>query len=217
MEANGGIARGNSGLGCEGFETLACEIDAAENLAVGRLEGGKHLVDATADDLFGLRIARGFSCEISRPLLESAVFGGAVAVVVDDGVAQDAIEPGDGRLFTTQDGGVFDGADIGALDDVFRDGTGVDSALHEMEEVISLEDQVSDCSCLHGAAPHQESGGLRWLPPLLWLVGRGAGVASTTGAREWAGALRTAGACVGNSHFDSPLVGSSGPNTDADG
>ena len=139
MEANGGVARGDSGLGCEGFKTLVCKVDAAENLAVGRLKGWKYLVDATADDLFGLRIGCSIGCKVVCPLLESAVFGGTVAIVVDDGVAQDAIEPGDGRLFIAQDGGVFDGADVGALDDVFRDGRGVDSALYEMEEVISLE------------------------------------------------------------------------------
>jgi hypothetical protein len=138
MEANGGIAGGDSGLGCEGFKALACEVDAAENLAVGGLDGGQDLMDATADDLLGLRIRRSFGCEVVCPLLESAVFGGTVAIVVDDGVAKDAIEPGDGRLFAAQDVGVFDGANVGALDDIFRDGRGVDSALYEMEEVISL-------------------------------------------------------------------------------
>jgi hypothetical protein len=138
MEANGGVAHSDSRFGCEGFEALACEVDAAEDLAIGGLDGGKYLVNAIANDLLGLRIGCSFGCEVLRPLLESAVFGGAVAIVVDDGVAQDAIEPGDGRLFTAQDGGVFDGANIGALDDVFRYGRRVNSALYEMEEMISL-------------------------------------------------------------------------------
>jgi hypothetical protein len=168
MEANGGIAGGDSGPGCEGFKALACEVDAAENLAVGGLDGGKDLLDTTADDLLGLSVRWDFCCEVLCPLLESAVFGGTVAIVIDNGVAQDAIEPGDGRFFTAQDRGVFDGADIGGLDDVFRDGRGVDSALYEMEEVISLLNQVSNGFYLHGAFPHREGGdGGRFLPPPL--------------------------------------------------
>jgi hypothetical protein len=159
METNGGVARGNSGPGREGFQALAREVDAAENLAVGGLDGGKDLVDATADDLLSLSVGCGFGCEVVCPLLESAVFGGTVAIVIDDGVAQDAIEPGDGRLFTAQDVGVFDGADIGALDDVFRDRGGVDSSLHKMEEVISLLNEAVNGFYLHGAFPHRER---RW-------------------------------------------------------
>jgi len=159
MEANGGVARGDSGAGCEGFQAPASEVDAAENLAVGGPDGGKDLVDAITDDLFGLSVGCGFGCEVVSPLLEGAVFGGTAAIVIDDGVAQDAIEPGDGRFFTPQGGGVLDGADVGALDDVFGDSGGVDSPLHKMEEVISLLNQAVNGFYLHGAFPRRKR---RW-------------------------------------------------------
>ena len=165
MDADGGVSRADSCFRCEGFEILACEVNAAENLTVGGLEGGQYLVDATADNLLGLWVGRGAGREILRPLLESVVFGGAVAVIVDDGVAQDAIEPGDGGLFLTQGWRVFDGADVGALNDVFGDGRGADPPPNEMEELISLESQSGNCFCLHGTVPHREWRWRRFQPP----------------------------------------------------
>jgi hypothetical protein len=65
--------------------------------------------------------------EIGGPLLEGAVFDGAVAVVVDDGVAKDAIEPGGGGLAAAEIGDLLDSAEVGGLDDVFGGGGSFDA------------------------------------------------------------------------------------------
>jgi hypothetical protein len=77
--------------------------------------------------------------------LEGAIFGRAATVVVDDCVAQDAVEPGDSRLFAAEGGGLLNGAGVGGLDDVLGGIGGVDAPPHEVKELFALEDQVGNC------------------------------------------------------------------------
>src|ERR1700732_419861 len=98
MDTHGGVAGGDSDFFCECVEGGIGYVDAAEDFAVGGLHSEEDFVDALADDLVGLRIGGGFG-EVLRPAFEGTVFGGAVAVVVDDGVAEDAVEPGCCGLF----------------------------------------------------------------------------------------------------------------------
>jgi len=65
-------------------------------------------------------------------LLEGAIFDGAVTVVVDDGVAEDTVEPGDGGFVTAEGGGLLHRADVGSLDDVLGGGVGGYAALNEL-------------------------------------------------------------------------------------
>jgi hypothetical protein len=97
MDTDGRVACGDSDLLCESIEGGVGQIDAAEDFAVGGLHGEDGFGDALADNLVGLRIGGGFG-EVLRPAFEGSVFGGAVAVVVDDCVAEDAVEPGCGGL-----------------------------------------------------------------------------------------------------------------------
>ena len=71
-------------------------------------------------------------------MLEGAIFDGAVTVVVDDGVAEDTVEPGDGGFVTAEGGGLLHGADVGGLDDVLGDGARSYATLNEVEELLSL-------------------------------------------------------------------------------
>jgi hypothetical protein len=153
MDADCSIARGNFCLGCEGFKTELGQIDVAEDLAVGGLHGGEHLFDAFADDLLGFRVGSSLGCEVLCPALKGAIFGCAVSVVVDDGVAQDAVEPRKGGLLAAEVGRLFDGTDIRALKDVLRGGRRVDMFLHEVEEQLPLGDEAGDHISLHGAVP----------------------------------------------------------------
>ena len=128
----GGVAGGDAGFLREGLECIFCEVDFADDLAVCRLEFVEDVVDALADDLLGGCVELVFDGEIFRPLLESTVFGGAVAVVIDDGVAQDAVEPCDGRLVAAQGRGLLHRTNVGGLDDVFGGGTGTHSSFDEL-------------------------------------------------------------------------------------
>jgi hypothetical protein len=150
MNTDGGVACGDSRFFCEGLEARFSQIDTAEDFAIGGLHGLDGFGDALADDIVGLRVWCRFGGEILAPTLKSAIFGGAVAIVVDDGVAEDAVEPGDHGLFAAECGGLLDGAGVSGLDDVLGGVGGVDAPLHEVKELFALEDQVGDCRRLHG-------------------------------------------------------------------
>lgn len=104
MNTNGSVAGGNSILRGEGFEAALGEVYVVKDLAVGGLHGEKDFADALANNLFSLGIGGGFDGEILSPAFKGAVFSGATAVVIDDGVAKNPVEPGDGRLFVAKDG-----------------------------------------------------------------------------------------------------------------
>jgi hypothetical protein len=103
VHADGGVACGDSHFFCEGDEACFSQINFAEDFAVGGIHGEEDFVDALADDLLGFRVWRGFG-EVVGPALEGTIFGSAATVVVDDCVAQDAVEPGDSGLFTAERG-----------------------------------------------------------------------------------------------------------------
>ena len=84
------------------------------------------------DDLLGGGVGFDFGGEIAGPLLEGTVFGGALAVVIDDGVAEDTVEPGDGGFVVAEGGGLLHGADVGGLDDVLGGGAGGYAAFDEL-------------------------------------------------------------------------------------
>lgn len=142
MDADGSVAG-------EGLQAVFFEVDLAEDLAVRGFHVLKDVADALADDLFGLRFGRRFGFEIPGPLLECAVLNGAMAIVVNDGVSQDAVEPRDGRLVAAQVGGLLHCAYVGGLKDVFSRGKRFDTPLHEAQELASLENQIGYGGGLH--------------------------------------------------------------------
>jgi hypothetical protein len=97
MYADGGISPGNASFVCKAFEAVVGEVYFAKDLAVGGFESRDYLIDALADDFFG----SGIWCDCGKvmgPMFESTVLGGAMTVVVYDGVSQDPVEPGSGRF-----------------------------------------------------------------------------------------------------------------------
>lgn len=94
-------------------------------------------------------VGLGFGDQVFGPLFDGAIFGGAMPVVVDDSVAQDAIEPGYGGLFVVQRRGLLHCADIGTLQDVFGSGWRCDAVLDELEEFAPLKDETVDGFGLH--------------------------------------------------------------------
>lgn len=189
MDADGGVAGSDAhGFG-ESFERVFSKIDAANNLAVLRLDGGEHVLDASADDILCTLVRRCFGDEIAGPSFESAVFGGAVTIVVDDGIAQNAVEPGDGGLVFVQRRGFFHCANVGALQDIFGSRGSIDAALEKLEEPAPLKDKIVDGFSLHWLRCSLNSGAegslrARWLT---LLVRCGAVATGTAGAVESAG------------------------------
>ena len=132
MGPNGGIAGGDAGFLCERFECVLCEVNFADDFGICRLELLEDVVDALTDDLLSGRIKLSFDGKIVGPLFESAIFGGAMTIVVDHGVAQDAVEPCDGGLVAAERCGLLHRTDVGGLDDVLGGGAGAHSSLDEL-------------------------------------------------------------------------------------
>ena len=145
-----GVAGSDAGFLREGLECIFGEVDFADNLAVCRFEFVEDVVDALTNDLLGGGVELAFDGEILGPLLQSTVFGGTVAVVVDDGIAQDAVEPGDGGLVAAQGCCLLHGANIGGLDDVLGDSAGSHSSFNEVEELSSLVEESGERGSCHG-------------------------------------------------------------------
>jgi hypothetical protein len=81
----------------EVFEGSFLEVDFLKESTVGRLKFVDGFVHATAKVRRCVwRGDRVFS--LGRPVCKSAIFNGAVAIVIDDCVAKDAEEPGIGAL-----------------------------------------------------------------------------------------------------------------------
>lgn len=146
---DGGVCGGDSRLFSEGVDGVFGKIDVANDLAVGGFERREYVVDALTDDLVSCRVRLSFGDEVFGPLLEGAVFGGAMAVMIDNGVAQDAIEPCHRGLVFVERGGFFDSADVRSLNNVFGDGVRADTVFDEVEKLLSLFDEASDGFGLH--------------------------------------------------------------------
>lgn len=150
MDADGRVACGDTGFASKGLERASGYVYFAEDFVVGGLELAKDVIDALAYDRFSLRVRLALDSQILCPAIQCAIFDSAMAVVVDDGVAQDAVEPCDCGLTATQTGRLFNRAGVGALDDVFGDLIGGDAATHELQKLISLGGEVGDGVGLHG-------------------------------------------------------------------
>jgi hypothetical protein len=149
MKTHGSVAGGDSLRLCKGVERLFGEVNIADDLAIGGLEMLDDLVDALADDLMGHDVGLGLGQELVRPSFQSAIFGGSMTIVVYDGVSQDAIEPGYGRLVAAKLGGLFDGAHVGDLNDVIGGGGSVDATVQKVEKLLPLAKKVVDGACGH--------------------------------------------------------------------
>ena len=132
MGPNGGIAGSDAGFLCERFECALREVDFPDDLSICRFKLVEDVVDALTDDLLSRWIKLGFDGKIVGPLLQGAIFGGAMTIVVDDGVAQDAVEPCNGGLMAAERSGLLHRTDVGGLDDVLGGGAGAHSSFDEL-------------------------------------------------------------------------------------
>jgi hypothetical protein len=139
MHADGGIVGRDSRLAREVADVAIVEIDDLQRLAIFGLEGcekaGNTLADLLTEEGIGLLNPGG----LAAPGLQGALGSGAAAVMVDDGIAEDPIEPGD-NLLILDAGTAFDSAHEGGLEDVFGGFAGLDAALEEGEKLAVAAD-----------------------------------------------------------------------------
>ena len=155
--ANGGVRGGDVvGVGVL-LQGLLVEVDGAEEVGVAGGEGVEDAGKAGADLVVEFDGGGGF--ELVREGFEGFALGGAAAVVVDDGVAEDAVEPGDDGLFGW--GGLgLEGADVGGLQDVLGEGGIFDAAPDEAEELAAVVEER-----IEGGLGHK---GMGRLSPAPW-------------------------------------------------
>jgi hypothetical protein len=94
MHADGGIFRGNSRLLRQVAELSVIEIDQAQRIAVFGFQIVEQAGNTVADLLPQCRIGFLALAELSAPGFQSPSRGGAMTVVIDQGVTEDSIKPG---------------------------------------------------------------------------------------------------------------------------
>ena len=116
VEPHRGVVRGDAeGCGHLG-KRLLVQLHALDHLRVVRLQGGQEPPHARADLAADLRLVGGGV--LRRLGREQACLGSRSAIVVDDGVSQQSIEPSHCAFGVTDGAGFLDAADEGRLQDV---------------------------------------------------------------------------------------------------
>lgn len=151
MESLAGSMSAHCGVdGCDSRALGECvewgfvEVDLAQHFTIG----GLNLIEGTRNAAAYLcRCGIGCRCrriDAGRPWLEGSCFNCAVTVVVDNGVAKDAEEPGIGGFAGLQIFDLRDCPDISSLKDVFGGLPVAHSPLDEGEEAFALGGQVGE-------------------------------------------------------------------------
>jgi hypothetical protein len=130
MHADGGILGSDSRLLGEVAELSVLEVHDSYGVAIVGLEAGEEAGDTLADFLAEAGVGLRVGGELAAPGFQGSSGNGAVAVMVDYGVAEDSIEPGD-HFFVVNRGASFQAAGEGGLEDVFGGGPGFDAAFQE--------------------------------------------------------------------------------------
>ncbi len=125
------------------------EVNFAQDGGVGGVKRFERTGDALAGSFFELGTGKNLGLKLFRPAFEGRSFGGSAAIRIDDGVAQDTVEPGDGRLVVAQGITVAKSAHVGGLEDVFGERAVVDAALDEAEELGAEFEQRVECGFGH--------------------------------------------------------------------
>lgn len=114
------------------------ELDALEGLGVLRLECLRELAHALTHDATQLAVILGDG--FARERLGAAFCGRAPAIVIDDRVAKDPVEPADGALVDRLE--LAERLHERILDDLLGERTiAADATLHEREEVAMTRDE----------------------------------------------------------------------------
>jgi len=163
MGTDCGVASGDGLRRCVSSQALFRQVDFAKERGVGGGKSVERAGDALAGGVHEKRIGRGFCFELARPTIEGRAFRGAAAMVIDEGVAQDAVEPGDGGFILAQLAGRFERTDVGRLQDVFSERAIAEAAIEKAEELpAEIEKRCWDWIChMQGVG----AGGSRLLPP----------------------------------------------------
>lgn len=82
---------------------------------------------------------------IVRQGFDQAAFNSVMTIVIDDGVAQNAIEPRSGGLFAAQSVSFIERAGVSGLKKLFGKSIIRDSFSYKREELVSLSGQIEDC------------------------------------------------------------------------
>jgi hypothetical protein len=154
MDADAGVGRGDAVLVGEVLEALTAEVGGAQDGGILRLELIDDAGEAGADLAFDLRrwLRRGL--KLARPGLEGFASGLLAAVVVNDGVAQQAVEPGGCGFVEIGAVLMLIGAQVGGLKDVFRERGIGNAALNKGEELVSLREEL-----IERGVRHRQGGG----------------------------------------------------------
>ncbi len=147
VDPNAGVICGDTSLLGQFTERLLLQIDYLDCIAVLGLEFGDDVFEAFADFPAGEIVRIDLRFEVLGPLLDGAISGSLVAIVVDYRVAKDTVEPGDGGLVVAKFAAALQTADVGSLQDVLGDRTGPDTALDEGEELASMVDEALEHVC----------------------------------------------------------------------
>ena len=150
VDANSRIAARDSGRLGEIVQTALAEIDDGQSFTILRLERGQQLRNALADVVPDFR----FSClvggKLAPPSFHGAVRCRAVPVVVDDRIAQNAIEPRDNALVVAQFAPALDAPHERRLQNVLRRGAGFHVPFNEGQELpVSLHQTFDGPLVLH--------------------------------------------------------------------
>lgn len=124
-----------------GRERLILDVHASEEFGILRLELARELQDAGTDGRARLGITIREVAEFLGDDLESAAFGVATSSVIDQRVAQRAIEPGASGLRLAQFTEMVDAADEGVLEDILRQLPVAEASLEERQELAMTGDE----------------------------------------------------------------------------
>ena len=145
MEADPGISRGDPRLAGEGADAQTVEVDTAQRRPVLGLQGFYQGGNAGAGDRLELVVGLGGSLFALRgEPREGPVPRVLPAMVVDDGIPQDPVEPGRGRFGVSQRVGSAEAPDEGLLEDIFGLVAGPDPALKETQKADMIVQQHAE-------------------------------------------------------------------------
>ena len=136
--AGAGIGGRDLLLPGEILERLLAKLNGTQQGGVLGLHALKDSSQARADLVPGFRSRRDGMFKLATPCFQRLVFRAATAIVVNDRVAQDAIEPADHGLALPQISLVLNRTHVGGLKDVLGHGGIGDPSLQEAEKLPAL-------------------------------------------------------------------------------
>lgn len=144
VHADGSIVCGDACLRSEVSQASIVQIDCLNGVAVFLL----HVLQQRRDTLANLTLEEfiGFLVilQMRDELFGNAFRRSTLAVMIDDGVTKDAIEPGHDAFLVADRSTLFKAAHESRLQDVFRGGLGLDSLLQKRQELLTSFDKSVD-------------------------------------------------------------------------